>query len=92
MPAVEAFGEHATVFYVLSRLIVMVFGVLMIPLSYVICEEIYPKSGKYAATLVTIFPIFVVHSGYATPDIPLTFMTMLVSYLSMQYLKKDNNK
>lgn len=92
MAAVEAFDAHTTVFYVLSRLIVMGFGVLMIPLSYFICEEIYPKSGKYTAAIVTIFPMFVVHSGYATPDIPLTFMTMLVSYLAMQYLKKDDNR
>lgn len=90
IPAYEAFGEHMGAFYVIARLYTAVWGVLMIPLSYVILEKCKKGSGLLGAALVAFYPIFVTHSGYATPDIVLTFFVMLIAYISILYLEKPS--
>lgn len=87
-----AFGGRAIVFYLLARGFTAIWGVLMIPLCFLILERIRKGTGLAGALLVTFWPMFVQHSAYATPDIVLTFWVMLVTYLSMRYVEAPSRK
>ena len=84
--------EHEIFFYFIARIFSSVCGTIMIPLAYMICEKIKKKSGYIAAILIACFPVLIVHSGYATCDIPIAMLEMLGIYLAMQYLEKGNSK
>ena len=90
--AYEAYSNHEIVFYLLARGFTVFFGLLMIPLAYILSEKIMKKSGLICAGLVAFFPLFVEHSAYATPDIVLTFFIMLIAYFSILYLKDPKKK
>lgn len=80
-------------FTVVSRLIVAVLGSLIPLLAYFIGKEFEPDFSKLAAILFAFFPSFVLHSHYATPDIPLTLWLMAVMLFSIRYAKgqKEHN-
>lgn len=88
IPAYAAYNDHMCGFYVIGRLYTTFFGVLMIPLAYLILEKCKKRSGLLGAALVAFYPIFVTHSAYATPDIVLAFFVMMITYLSILYLEK----
>lgn len=85
-----AFAEHEMAFYLLARGYTAFFGTLMIPLAYLILEKCKKGSGIVGAGLTTLFTIFVSHSALSTPDIVLTFMVMLVAYISILYLENPS--
>ena len=85
--------NHDIAFHILGRLFTTAFGVAMIPLSALIMGKIADAMDikKRPAQIVTavffcFFPIYVQHSGYMTPDIPLAFGVMLFSYFFIKYL------
>lgn len=87
--ASEVTGDKSyNTFYLLARGYTAFWGVLMIPLAYLIAEKLKKNSGVIVAVLVALYPIFVTHSAYATPDIVLLFFVMLLWYISMLYLEK----
>ncbi len=83
-----AFAEHKMAFYLIARGFTTVFGVLMIPLGYMLLERLKKGSGLIGAVLITCYPAFIEHSAYATPDVVLTFMVMLIAYTSILFLEK----
>lgn len=81
------FASNEAPFFLISRFITSLFGIAMIPLAYLVGRRFGRKAALISAGLVAIFPPFVSNSHYATPDIPLTFICMLVIYTCMRYLE-----
>ena len=79
-------------FYLIARGFTAFWGTLMIPLSYAVLSRIRKNAGIIASVFTAFLPVFVTHSAYATPDIPLTFAVMLIIFLSERFLNTDNFK
>lgn len=90
--ASEAFSMNAFFFYFLARVVTMCFGIGMIPIVYCIGRRMGVVTGYVAAAAAAFMPAFVEHSGYATPDIPLTFFSVLTLLFAMKYLEDDRFK
>ncbi len=90
-----AFGDHTFFFYFLARLFTAAAGTALIPLSALLAyrifrgEEINAKAVAVITAGMTAFSyLFVQHSAYATPDIPLTLFMAGIAYFSVNYLEK----
>jgi hypothetical protein len=81
-----AFGADPVPFYWIARLMTAAFGVATVALAYLVGRRSSRRAGLVAATLFALFPDFVRHAHYATPDVPLTFALMLLIYALMRYL------
>lgn len=90
--AAASFANHTNEFYLIARLFTAFFGIMMIPLAYLISEKVKKNTGLIAAVIVAFLPGFVRNCRYATPDIPLTFMLMAVVYFGICYLQKSSFK
>ncbi len=87
-PAVEIYALNPASFYVLARGFSALLGTLMIPLAWWICEMVKKGSGLWGAALITFFSVYIEHSGYDTPDVPMAFFTLLAIALAIRYLDK----
>ncbi len=87
-----AFTNHTMAFYLIARAYTAFFGTLMIPLVYMMCEKLKKGAGIIAAFITTFYPLFIINSGYATPDIVLATIVLAVAYVSMLYLEKPTLK
>jgi hypothetical protein len=85
----SAYFADPAAFLLISRSITAAFGVGMILLAYAIGRRFTTGTGLVAAALVAVFPPFVEHSYYATPDVPLTFCLMIVVLGCMRYLESQ---
>lgn len=102
VPAYEAYEFHKGKFYLLARLYTSFFGIIMIPLMSVFVgkllshDKLSAKSKRciqlLAAGFTTFSPIFIQHSAYVTPDIPLACLSLLIAYLSFYYLENGSSK
>jgi hypothetical protein len=81
-----AFAADPLPFYHLARLVTAVFGVATVGLAYLIGARWSRRVGLVAAALFALFPPFVLHAHFATPDVPLTFALMLMTYALMRYV------
>lgn len=86
--AVEIYALNPASFYVLARGFCALLGTLMIPLAWWICETVKKGSGLWGAALFTFFSVYIEHSGYDTPDVPMAFFTLLAAALAIRYLDK----
>lgn len=98
-PAYETFNDYKMMYYLIGRGFTSIFGIALIPFSaffvgkIVEGTEINKRFTQYSvAILVAFSSIFVSHSSYATPDIPLTFFVLLFSYFFMEYIEKGELK
>lgn len=87
-PAVEIYALNPNSFYVLARGFTALLGTLMIPLAFWICETVKRGAGLWGAALFTFFSVYIEHSGYDTPDVPMAFFTLLTVALAIRYLDK----
>jgi Dolichyl-phosphate-mannose-protein mannosyltransferase len=87
LPADVTFSSHPGDFYVLARLMTVTFGILMIPLAYLVGRKFGRTVGVLAASATALWPPFVNDSHYATPDVPLAFAMMLVVYFCTRYVE-----
>lgn len=81
-----AFDEHYLVFYFYSRLLISIMGSLIPIVAYKIGKEIKPKLALPTAVVFATFPLYIEHSLYITPDIPITLFTLLVTLFALKYL------
>jgi hypothetical protein len=81
-----AFHADPAPFYAIARLVTAAFGVGTVALAFLIGRRTSRLVGLVAAALFALFPAFVTHAHYATPDVPLTFALMLMTYALMRYL------
>lgn len=87
-PVEVAYAADPGTFLLISRSITALLGVGMIVLAFLIGRRIAPAVGAIAAVLFAVFPPFVMHSHYATPDIPMTVAVMLLILACTHYLAK----
>jgi putative flippase GtrA len=74
-------------YLLISRLVTVGFGVAIIVLAWFIGRKINARVGFFAAAIAALLPIFVEHSHYATPDIPLTAAFMGVVLAMSHYIR-----
>lgn len=99
VPAYVAFKTHEMPFYLTARLYTALLGTALIPLTSMIIGKIagpMPVQTKIAqisgAFIVAFSTIFIKHSAYATPDIPLTFFIAVFTYLFLSYLETGEHR
>ncbi|HTW17961.1 MAG TPA: glycosyltransferase family 39 protein [Nocardioides sp.] len=80
-----AFAQDPLPFYFLARLVTTAFGVATVALAYLVGARWSRRTGLVAAVLFAIFPAFVNHAAFATPDVPLAFAVMVLIYALMRY-------
>ena len=85
----NAFHKYYLSFYAYSRFLISVFGSMIPIVAYKIGKEFKPKFGVPAALVFTLFPSYVMHSLFITPDILITLFTLLVMYFTIQYLNRQ---
>ncbi|RLV56590.1 phospholipid carrier-dependent glycosyltransferase [Aeromicrobium phragmitis] len=85
-PIEVAFDADPLPFYAMSRLVTVLFGVSAVALGYVVGRMFSPATAKLAAIFIAFFPPLVTNSVYATPDVPLAFVLLAVTYACMRYL------
>lgn len=88
-PAPEAWNKHMTDFYFLARCFTALCGVILIYVSYLVGQMLGKNVGLISALFTALFPSYITHSHYSTPDIPLTLCILLVIYFCMRYLKEE---
>jgi hypothetical protein len=87
MPVEAIAASDSTPLVAISRSITVLFGIGTVILSYLIGSRFTRAVGLACAALVALYPAFVTHSHFATPDVPLTFMVLLIAYAGMRYLR-----
>jgi len=85
-PLPQTFPGHQTFYYRLSRLWVALLGSLCVILAFLIGREYHARFGLFAAAVFALYPQFVVHSHYITPDIPQTLLFLCVILFSIRYI------
>lgn len=85
-PAEIAFAESPDPFLVMSRAVTALFALLLVFFGYLAGRRFGQIAGLSAAFVLAVHPIFVEHSLYATPDVPLAAMVMLVALALVRYV------
>ncbi|MGI6740566.1 MAG: glycosyltransferase family 39 protein [Brevefilum sp.] len=91
MSLVHTYSEHILTFYRDARLLVAVLGSFIPIVAYQIGKQFKTRFALPALFVFALFPSYVQHSVYLTPDIPITLFTLLVILFMLLYLnqKKD---
>ncbi|MGN0425824.1 MAG: ArnT family glycosyltransferase [Acetatifactor sp.] len=84
------YSEHFALFTVASRIVTAVFSLGIVVFAYLIALYWGRNQALFAALLFAVFPSFLEHSHYITPDIPLLFFLMGVLWSAFRYLKKPS--
>ncbi len=71
--------------YLAARFLTAVLGALIPLVAFFIGKELKPDFSVPAAIIFCLFPSFIQHSHYVTPDVPITLWTMLVLLFAMRY-------
>lgn len=87
---VTNYSEHFALFTTSSRILIALFGVGTIILAYYIGLFWGRKEALYAALLFAVFPSFIEHSHYITPDVPLLFFLLGVLWAALHYHKNPS--
>jgi hypothetical protein len=86
------FPGNQLTFYFHARLLIAFMGALTPVVAYKIGKQFKPNFSIPAALLFAFFPVYVTHSHYATPDVPITLFTLIIILLSIRYVKEEQNK
>lgn len=92
MPVELVYEQNPAVLYLLSRYVSIFFGTVSIVLIFLIMEKIKKNSGVIAALITAVFPVYVIHSQYASADIPLLCVMLAVVLCGVCYLEKASVK
>jgi len=86
----DAFAQDPLPFYWIGRLATAAFGVATVALAYLIGARSSRRLGLLMAGIFAVFPPFVQHAHFATPDVPLTFALVALTYALMRYVAKPS--
>jgi len=86
------FSSNQLFFYYYARLMIAVFGSLIPVVAYLIAKEIKLELSLPTAIVFTLFPLYVQHSLYIAPDIPITLFSLLIILMTILYLNKNDEK
>ena len=84
------YSQNFALFTTASRILTALFGVGTVIWAYFIGLFWGKKQALFAALLFAIFPSFIQHSHYITPDIPLLFFLMGVLWAALCYQRKPS--
>lgn len=84
------YNEHFALFITASRVLTALLGVGVVILAYFIGLFWGRWQALFAALLFAVFPSFIEHSHYITPDIPLLFFLMGVLWAALRYQWKPS--
>lgn len=84
------YNENFALFTTASRVLTALFGVGVVVLAYLIGLFWGRKQALFATLLFAVFPSFIEHSHYITPDIPLLFFLMGVLWAALCYQRKPS--
>lgn len=84
------YSEHFALFTTASRVLIALFGEGVVILAYLIARFWGRNQALLAGLLFAVFPAFIEHSHYITPDIPLLFFLMGVLWAALRFLKKQS--
>ncbi len=81
-------------FYILGRIVNVIYGVGVIILSYLISKKIYKKqiNAYIVSFLISFSPLIILNSSYMYVDIPALFWTMFCLYYSLIVLQYPSYK
>lgn len=86
----QNYNDHISLFIIASRVLIALFGVGTVILAYFIVRNFGKKQALFASMLFAVFPAFLEHSHYITPDVPLLFFMMCVLLTAIHYIKKPS--
>ncbi len=84
------YNENFSLFTTASRVMAALFGVGVVVLAYLIGRFWGRGQALFAALLSAVFPSFIEHSHYITPDILLLFFMMGVLWMALRYQRKPS--
>ena len=84
------YGHNFALFTTASRILTAVFSMGTVVFAYLIALFWGKKQALFASLLFAIFPSFIEHSHYITPDIPLLFFLMGVLWAALHYFRKPS--
>lgn len=84
------YSTHFALFTTASRVLTALFGVGTVILAWLIGSFWGRKQGLLAALLFAVFPSFIQHSHYITPDMPLLFFLLGVLWAALCYQRKPS--
>ena len=84
------YSENFALFTTASRVLTALFGVGTVILAYLIGLFWGRKQALLVALLFAVFPSFIEHSHYITPDMPLLFFLMGVLWAALCYQRKPS--
>ena len=88
MPVELVYEQNPAVLYLLSRYVSIFFGTVSIVLIFLIMEKIKRNAGVVAALIAAVFPVYVIHSQYASADIPLMCVMLAAVLCGVCYLEQ----
>ncbi|MFH1177600.1 MAG: phospholipid carrier-dependent glycosyltransferase [Acidobacteriota bacterium] len=86
-PLARTYRPNVDYFTLVSRVGVAILGTLMVLVAYLLASHYGFAVGALTAALFALFPSYIEHSHYVTPDVPLTLFVLLVMLLAMKYLR-----
>ena len=84
------YSQHFALFTTASRILIALFSVGTVILAYLITLFWGRSQALLASLLFAVFPSFIEHSHYITPDIPLLFFLLGVLWAALCYLRKPS--
>jgi len=75
-----------------SRVLAGTFSVGSVFLAWLIGKRYNKYTGLLAAALFTLFPAYIIHAHYSTPEMPNVFCIMLFIYFTIRYHEVANYK
>ena len=82
------YSEYYTLFITASRVLNALFSVGVVIFAYLISVSWSKNKALFVALLFAVFPSFVEHAHYITPDTPLLFFLMGVLWAAFRYMNK----
>ncbi len=82
------YSEYFAMFTTASRIMIALFSMGTVFLAYLTARFWGKSQALFAALLFAVFPSFIEHSHYITPDIPLLFFMMGVLWAGLHYMNK----
>ena len=90
--AIQYFNEP-TLFYLLARLVSVVFGMVAIGVAYLLAKRAYGRgAGLLSAAGVALSPVLVRHAHYGLPDVPAACLLLVALYALFRFVEEPSRR
>ena len=86
----DNFDKKTSVFYLASRFLSALLSTICIIVAYILGRQFNAKIGLLSAGLFAVFPSFVEHAHYITPESVQLLFLLLTSLFAVLYIKKPS--